>query len=88
MRSTVATPRLRSVLEEGDLADMLAVKATQLLWAAGEHGPGEVPARELIAGLPARAWRRRSAGDGAKASGSMTDQARAGAKGARSAFAG
>ena len=34
--------------------------------AAGEHGPAEVPARQLVAGLPARAWRRLSAGDGAK----------------------
>jgi DDE superfamily endonuclease len=42
------------------------VKATQPLWAAGEQGPAEVPARELVASLPARAWRRLSAGDGAK----------------------
>jgi SRSO17 transposase len=53
-------------LEEQDLAYVLAVKATQPLWAAGEQGPAEVPARELVAGLPARAWRRLSAGDGAK----------------------
>jgi hypothetical protein len=45
---------------------VLAVKATQPLWAAGEQGPAEVPARQLVARLPARAWRRRSAGDGAK----------------------
>jgi SRSO17 transposase len=58
--------RLRAFLEEHDLAYVLAVKATQPLWAHGEQGPAELPARELVAGLPARAWRRRSAGDGAK----------------------
>jgi SRSO17 transposase len=58
--------RLRSFLEEQDLAYVLAVKTTQPLWAAGQQGPAEVPARELVAGLPARAWRRRSAGAGAK----------------------
>jgi SRSO17 transposase len=58
--------RLRAFLEEHDLAYVLAVKATQPLWAAGEQGPAEVAARELVAGLPARAWRRLSAGDGAK----------------------
>jgi SRSO17 transposase len=58
--------RLRAWLEEHDLAYVLAVKATQPLWAHGEHGPAEVPARELVAGLPTRAWQRLSAGDGAK----------------------
>jgi SRSO17 transposase len=58
--------RLRAFLEEHDLAYVLAVKATQPLWAHGEQGPAERPARELVAGLPARAWRRLSAGDGAK----------------------
>ena len=58
--------RLRAFLEERDLAYVLAVKATQPLWAHGEHGPAEVPARELVAALPARAWQRLSAGDGAK----------------------
>ena len=58
--------RLRSWLEQQDLAYVLAVKATQPLWAASAQGPSELPARELVAGLPARAWRRRSAGDGAK----------------------
>jgi SRSO17 transposase len=58
--------RLRSWLEQRDLAYVLAVKATQPLWAHGEQGPAEVPARELVARLPARAWRRLSAGDGAK----------------------
>jgi SRSO17 transposase len=58
--------RLRAWLEEHDLAYVLAVKATQPLWAESDRGPAEVAARELVAGLPARAWRRRSAGDGAK----------------------
>jgi SRSO17 transposase len=58
--------RLRAFLEDHDLAYVLAVKTTQPLWAASEHGPAEVPARQLVAGLPARAWRRLSAGDGAK----------------------
>jgi SRSO17 transposase len=58
--------RLRAWLEDHDLAYVLAVKATQPLWAAGEQGPAELPARQLVAGLPARAWRRLSAGDGAK----------------------
>jgi SRSO17 transposase len=58
--------RLRGWLEERDLSYVLAVKATQPLWAAGEQGPAEIGARELVARLPARAWRRLSAGDGAK----------------------
>jgi SRSO17 transposase len=58
--------RLRSWLEQQDLAYVLAVKATQPLWAHGEHGPTELPACELVARLPARAWRRLSAGEGAK----------------------
>jgi SRSO17 transposase len=58
--------RLRAFLEDRDLAYVLAVKATQPLWVAGEQGPAEVAARELVARLPARAWRRLSAGDGAK----------------------
>jgi SRSO17 transposase len=58
--------RLRAFLEDHDLAYVLAVKTTQPLWAAGEQGPAEVPACELVAGLPARAWRRLSAGEGAK----------------------
>jgi SRSO17 transposase len=64
--------RLRAWLEEQDLAYVLAVKATQPLWAAGEQVPAEVAARELVARLPAGAWRRLSAGDGAKGPGSMT----------------
>ena len=58
--------RLRAFLEERQLAYVLAVKATQPLWAHGVQGPAEVPARQLVVGLPAQAWRRLSAGDGAK----------------------
>jgi SRSO17 transposase len=58
--------RLRAWLERRDQPYVLAVKATQPLWAATDQGPAEVPARQLVARLPARAWRRRSAGDGAK----------------------
>jgi SRSO17 transposase len=58
--------RLRAFLEQRDLAYVLAVKATQPLWAHGPQGPAEIPACQLVAALPARAWRRLSAGDGAK----------------------
>jgi SRSO17 transposase len=58
--------RLRAWLEQQGLACVLAVKATQPLWAAGGQGPAEIPARQLVADLPARAWQRLSAGDGAK----------------------
>jgi SRSO17 transposase len=58
--------RLRAFLEQRDLAYVLAVKATQPLWATDQQGPAEVPARQLVVRLPARAWRRLSAGDGAK----------------------
>jgi SRSO17 transposase len=58
--------RLRAWLEQRDLSYVLAVKATQPLWAATEQGPAEIPTRELVARLPAGAWRRLSAGDGAK----------------------
>jgi SRSO17 transposase len=58
--------RLRAFLEEHDLAYVLAVKATQPLWADGAQGPAEVSARDLLARLPVRAWRRLSAGEGAK----------------------
>jgi SRSO17 transposase len=58
--------RLRASLEQRDLAYVLVVKATQPLWAPGAQGPAEVPACQLVAGLPARAWQRLSAGEGAK----------------------
>jgi SRSO17 transposase len=64
--------RLRAWLEEQDLAYVLAVKATQPLWAAGEQGPAEVAARRLVARRPVRAWRRLSADDGANGPGPTT----------------
>jgi SRSO17 transposase len=58
--------RLRLWLEAQDLAHLLAIKATEPLWAATDRGPAQVAAADLIAGLPADAWSTRSAGDGAK----------------------
>lgn len=58
--------RLRLWLEEQDLAHLLAIKATEPLWAATERGPAQVSAAALIAGLSAEAWVTLSAGDGAK----------------------
>ena len=58
--------RLRVWLEERGVPHVLAVKATEPLWAPTERGPAQVPAAALVAALPARAWRRLSAGDGAK----------------------
>jgi SRSO17 transposase len=58
--------RLRLWLEEQHLAHLLAIKATEPLWASTERGPAQVAAADLIAGLPADAWVTLSAGDGAK----------------------
>jgi SRSO17 transposase len=58
--------RLRVWLEERDVAHVLAVKRTEPLWAATDRGPAQVKAEALAAALPAGAWRRLSAGDGAK----------------------
>jgi SRSO17 transposase len=58
--------RLRAWLEERGLSYVLAVKATQPLWAPSQRGPAELPARELVARLPTQGWRRLSAGDGGK----------------------
>lgn len=58
--------RLRIWLEEQHLAHLLAIKATEPLWASSERGPAQVAAADLIAGLPADAWVTLSAGDGAK----------------------
>jgi SRSO17 transposase len=58
--------RLRVWLEEQELAHLLAIKATEPLWAATARGPAQVAAAALIAGLPAEAWVTLSAGDGAK----------------------
>jgi SRSO17 transposase len=58
--------RLRLWLEERGVAHVLAVKATEPLWAATDRGPAQVPAADLAAALPAAAWVTLSAGDGAK----------------------
>lgn len=58
--------RLRIWLEERDAPHVLAVKRTEPLWAATDRGPAQVAAADLVAPLPAGAWRRLSAGDGAK----------------------
>lgn len=58
--------RLRVWLEEQNLAHLLAIKATEPLWAATDRGPAQVAAANLIAMLPADAWITLSAGDGAK----------------------
>lgn len=58
--------RLRLWLEEHHLAHLLAIKATEPLWAVTDRGPAQVAAADLIAALPAEAWVRLSAGAGAK----------------------
>ena len=58
--------RLRVWLEAHDVAYVLAVKRTEPLWAATDRGPAQVAATDLVAALPAAAWVRLSAGDGAK----------------------
>ncbi len=58
--------RLRLWLEERGVAHVLAVKRTEPLWAATDRGPAQVAAADLLAAVPAEAWVRLSAGDGAK----------------------
>ena len=58
--------RLRLWLEERPQAYVLAVKTTEPLWAPTDRGPAQVSAATLVAQLPAEAWQRLSAGDGAK----------------------
>jgi SRSO17 transposase len=58
--------RLRLWLEEQDLAHVLAVKSTEPLWVNTDRGPAQVGAAMIAAQIPARAWRRLSAGQGAK----------------------
>ena len=48
------------------MAHVLAVKCSEPLWAATARGPAQVKAADLVAALPADAWVRLSAGDGAK----------------------
>jgi SRSO17 transposase len=56
--------RLRVWLEEQQVPHVLAIKRTEPLWSTTTWT--EVPAERLAADLPTDAWRRRSAGDGAK----------------------
>ena len=58
--------RLRVWLEARDVPHVLAVKRTEPLVASTAGGPAQVPAADLVAALPADAWHRLSAGDGAK----------------------
>jgi len=58
--------RLRVWLEERGMAHVLAVKCSEPLWAATDRGPAQVKAEDLVAAVPAAAWVRLSAGDGAK----------------------
>ncbi len=58
--------RLRLWLEEREVAHVLAVKRTEPLWAAADRGPAQVAATDVVAALPATAWVRLSAGEGAK----------------------
>ena len=59
--------RLRIWLEQRERPHVLAVKATEPLWAlvAGQ-GAIQVPARDLAAAEPLEGWRRLSAGAGSK----------------------
>jgi SRSO17 transposase len=60
-------PGLRSWLEADHHPYVLAVAGTHPVWVAGTDGePVAVEVRALVAGLPARAWVRLAAGDGAK----------------------
>ncbi len=58
--------RLRARIEELGLFYVLAVPVSQHVIAAGPREGRQCRADELIAALPAQAWRRRSAGHGAK----------------------
>src|SRR3954463_10097782 len=57
--------RLRLWLEQHERPHVLAVKATEPLWAAGQ-GALQVPAKELATAEPREGWRRLSAGAGSK----------------------
>ncbi len=58
--------KLRVKIEELGLSYVLAVPVNQHVIAAGPREGQEFRADALIAALPAQAWRRRSAGKGAK----------------------
>lgn len=58
--------RLRGWLEEQRQAFVLEIACNEPLWTWTVSGPGQVRADQLAAQLPANAWQRFSAGDGAK----------------------
>jgi SRSO17 transposase len=58
--------RLRVWLEEHAIRHVMAVKRTEPLLAMTDRGPGQVPAEQLLACVPAAHWLRLSAGQGAK----------------------
>lgn len=58
--------RLRRDLEEREQPFVLGLAANQPLWVDAEQGPVQREAREIAAAVPAGAWQRRSAGEGAK----------------------
>ena len=57
---------LRLFLEGRGMPYVLAVPTNQRLWTDTAHGPAQLRADALAAGLPAQAWKRISAGPGAK----------------------
>jgi len=59
-------PGLRSAIEELGMSYVLAVPCSQHVMATDTTLAGEFRADELIAALPAQAWRTRSPGNGAK----------------------
>lgn len=58
--------RLRMWLEEQGQAFVLEIACKEPLWTWTHAGPGQVRADQLATALPAEAWERLSAGDGAK----------------------
>ena len=59
--------RLRIWLEQNERPHVLAVKATEPLWAlVAGHGPIQVPAQDLATAEPPEGWQRLSAGAGSK----------------------
>ncbi len=58
--------RLRRWLEETEQPFVLAIKRSEPLWVASEHGPAQRRASAIAASLAAEDWQRLSAGQGAK----------------------
>jgi SRSO17 transposase len=57
---------LRVWLEQHAIPHVLAVKCTEPLLAMTDHGPGQVPAEQLLAKVGSEQWLRLSAGEGSK----------------------